>query len=166
MAWCHQVSSHYISQSLPISMSQYGTLDFRFRFIFIASFCDKCSSKRTHYLILLSTLTSVASDLFNYALRLNNELSARPPRGRHGLWTGLKTQMGCLENRLMKPVVLTICNFCFSGTDHSKFYSDMLCALPETYEKFQWVFHHSFWITTNWIKHVLEGNLRAFTPAH
>ena len=35
--------------------------------------------------ILLSTLTSVASDLFNYALRLDNELSARPPRGRHGL---------------------------------------------------------------------------------
>ena len=47
--------------------------------------------------ILLSTLTSVASDLFNYALRLDNELSARPPRGRHGLWTGLKTQMGCLQ---------------------------------------------------------------------
>ena len=35
--------------------------------------------------ILLSTLTSVANDLFNYALRLDNELSARPPRGRHGL---------------------------------------------------------------------------------
>ena len=47
--------------------------------------------------ILLSTLTSVASDLFNYALRLDNELSARPPRGRHGLWTGLKTQMVCLQ---------------------------------------------------------------------
>ena len=47
--------------------------------------------------ILLSTLTSVANDLFNYALRLDNELSARPPRGRHGLWTGLKTQMGCLQ---------------------------------------------------------------------
>ena len=47
--------------------------------------------------ILVSTLTSVASDLFNYALRLDNELSARPPRGRHGLWTGLKTQMGCLQ---------------------------------------------------------------------
>ena len=47
--------------------------------------------------ILLSTLTSVASDLFNYALRLDNELSTRPPRGRHGLWTGLKTQMGCLQ---------------------------------------------------------------------
>ena len=47
--------------------------------------------------ILLSTLTSVASDLFNYSLRLDNELSARPPRGRHGLWTGLKTQMGCLQ---------------------------------------------------------------------
>ena len=47
--------------------------------------------------ILLSTLKSVASDLFNYALRLDNELSARPPRGRHGLWTGLKTQMGCLQ---------------------------------------------------------------------
>ena len=47
--------------------------------------------------ILLSTLTSVASDLFNYALRLDNELSARPPRGRHGLCTGLKTQMGCLQ---------------------------------------------------------------------
>ena len=47
--------------------------------------------------ILLSTLTSVASDLFNYALRLDNELSARLPRGRHGLWTGLKTQMGCLQ---------------------------------------------------------------------
>ena len=69
--------------------------------------------------ILLSTLTAVASDLFNYALRLDNELSARPPRGRHGLWTGLKTQMGCLQ------IVLTICSFCFSGTDHSKFYSDM-----------------------------------------
>ena len=24
-----------------------------------------------------------------------------------------------------EPVVLTICNFCFLGTDHSKFYSDM-----------------------------------------
>ena len=48
-------------------------------------------------IILLSTLTSVASDLFNYALRLDNELSARPPHGRHGLWTGLKTQMGCLQ---------------------------------------------------------------------
>ena len=47
--------------------------------------------------ILLSTLTSVANDLFNYALRLDNELSGRPPRGRHGLWTGLKTQMGCLQ---------------------------------------------------------------------
>ena len=47
--------------------------------------------------ILLPTLTSVASDLFNHALRLDNELSARPPRGRHGLWTGLKTQMGCLQ---------------------------------------------------------------------
>ena len=47
--------------------------------------------------ILLSTLTSVASDLFNYVLRLDNELSARPPRGRHGLWTGLKTQVGCLQ---------------------------------------------------------------------
>ena len=47
--------------------------------------------------ILLSTLTSVASDLFNYSLRLDNELSAWPPRGRHGLWTGLKTQMGCLQ---------------------------------------------------------------------
>ena len=35
--------------------------------------------------ILLSTLTSVASDLINYALRLDNELSARPPHGRHGL---------------------------------------------------------------------------------
>ena len=42
--------------------------------------------------ILLSTLTSVASDVFSYSLRLDNELSARPPRGRHGLWTGLKTQ--------------------------------------------------------------------------
>ena len=47
--------------------------------------------------ILLSTLTSVANDLFNYALRLDNELSARLPRGCHGLWTGLKTQMGCLQ---------------------------------------------------------------------
>ena len=47
--------------------------------------------------ILLSTLLSVASDLFNYSLRLDNELSARPPRSRHGLWTGLKTQMGCLQ---------------------------------------------------------------------
>ena len=50
-----------------------------------------------HINILLSTLTSVVSDLFNYALRLDNELSARPPRGRHGLWTGLKTQVGCLQ---------------------------------------------------------------------
>ena len=47
--------------------------------------------------ILLTTLTSVANDLFNYALRLDNELSARPPRGLHGLWTGLKTQMGYLQ---------------------------------------------------------------------
>ena len=47
--------------------------------------------------ILLSTLTSVASDLFIYAPRLDNELSATLPRGRHGLWTGLKTQMGCLQ---------------------------------------------------------------------
>ena len=39
----------------------------------------------SHWQYILSTLTSVASDLFNYALRLDNELSARPPRGRHGL---------------------------------------------------------------------------------
>ena len=32
---------------------------------------------------------------------------------------------GLLTNGLMKPVVLTICKLCFSGTDHSKFYSDM-----------------------------------------
>ena len=32
---------------------------------------------------------------------------------------------GLLTNRVMKLVVLTICTLCFSGTDHSKFYSDM-----------------------------------------
>ena len=56
----------------------------------------RCLGQPTLF-ILLSTLTSVASDLFNNALWLDNELAARPPRGRHGLWTGLKTQMGCLQ---------------------------------------------------------------------
>ena len=80
---------------------------------------------------------------------------------------GTENTNGLLINCLMKLVILTICNFCFSGTDNSKFYSDMWCALPEAYEKFQWVFHYSLWITElNWIKHVLEGNLQAFTPAH
>ena len=39
-------------------------------------------------------------------------------------------------------------------------------TLPEAYEKFQWGFHYSFWLTTNWIKQVLEENLRVFTSAH
>ena len=78
--------------------------------------------------ILLSTLTSVASDLFNYSLRLYNELSAMPPRA-------LRDYAEAAGPQLNGPL-------------------------------FQWVFHYSFWITTNWIKHVLEGNLRAVTSAH
>ena len=69
-----------------------------------SNFAEKCQSYSVTMCsysifkrVLLSTLTSVVSDLFNYALRLDNELSARPPCGRHGLWTGLKTQMGCLK---------------------------------------------------------------------
>ena len=53
----------------------------------VYSGADQSNVERVSMLsrILLSTLTSVASDLFNYSLRLDNELSARPPRGRHGL---------------------------------------------------------------------------------
>ena len=65
-------------------------------FLFSCSWMNRCTCLYA-YTILLSTLTSVASDLFNYSLRLDNELSTRPSRGRHGLWTGLKTQMGCLQ---------------------------------------------------------------------
>ena len=46
----------------------------------VDDFCFACL-----FHILLSTLTSVASDLFNYALRLDNELSVWPPRGCPGL---------------------------------------------------------------------------------
>ena len=48
--------------------------------------------------ILLSTLTSVASVIFNYSLRLDNELSDKTPRGRHGLWTGLKHKLAAYKS--------------------------------------------------------------------
>ena len=70
------------------------------RHIFSTHCCSQCANHlaMAHLSkILLSMLTSLASDLFNYSLRLDNELSARPPRGPHGLWTALKIQMGCLQ---------------------------------------------------------------------
>ena len=66
------------------------------------------------WLILSSTLTSVASDLLNDALWLDNKLSARPPRGKNGQWTEVKIQLdtdGPPTSRLKKLVNLTSSNF-------------------------------------------------------
>ena len=103
----------------------------------------------------------------SYSLRLDYEWAVSQPATRSSRSVnGTENTNRLLTNRLMKLVVVTICNFGFSGTDHSKFYSDMYCALPEGYEKFQLFFHYSFWLTTNWIKHVSDGILRVFTSAH
>ena len=64
--------------------------------------------------ILLSTLTSVASNFLKYSLRLDNWMSARPPRSVNG--AEITTRL--LTNHLMELVVLTIGNFRFSATDH------------------------------------------------
>ena len=67
--------------------------------------------------ILLSTLTSVASDLFNYALRLDNELSARPPRSvnrtenTNGLLTNrFNNLVTCVSQEQITPNFTAICN--------------------------------------------------------
>ena len=58
------------------------------------------------------------------------------------------------------------CNFGSWGPNHSKFYSNMKCDLPEAYKKFQLIFRFSFWVKTNSIKHVLEENLQVLTSVH
>ena len=76
---------------------------------------------------LLSTLMSVAIDLFNKALWLDNELSARLPNSRYGQWTDVKIQMGCQEIiwwnwQIQHPVTLVPA----WGPKRSKFYSNNL----------------------------------------
>ena len=105
--------------------------------------------------ILLSMLISVASDLFNDILWMDNELSARLSCG-WSLWSvnrGENTD-GSPANCLMKLVNLMACNFDFWGRNHSKFYSNMQWDFPEAYEKFQLISHNSFWMMTNWINYM------------
>ena len=114
--------------------------------------------------IFQSTLTSVASDLICDALWLDNELSARPPRGRYGQWTEVKIQMGAYKSfdKIGKSNVM---QHWFLRTKALQVLEQYI-MWPEASEKFQSIFRNSLWIIAYWIKHVLEENQLFFTSTH